>query len=263
MSILRPTRRFRICGIVPASGGPAAAGRRLSETPNHEQRPRFSPGGKRLIWTSKATDPSQIWICDFDTDSGVLEGKPRQLATISTGADGAIWSPDGKYIAWRSQARAGFEADKERLLIYDRQLGKTRDATEAFDRSVGSMAWTPDSKGVFLIAEDHGEAPIWSLPLDAKQPTEMARLHADDLIFSKDGKALYFTRMSIAGPNEIAALIFVDPTLLNLLQRRGIDVLTPKTEPSTVTHMSDALLSKIDMQPMKAFTFKGANNDEV
>src|SRR5256714_14025492 len=40
--------------IVPASGGDS---KRLSETPNHEERPRFSPDGKRLIWTSKATDP--------------------------------------------------------------------------------------------------------------------------------------------------------------------------------------------------------------
>src|SRR5438128_3165664 len=68
--------------IVPAAGGPAAAGRRLNETTNHEERPRFSPDGKRLIWTSKATDPSQIWMCDFDTDSGVLIGKPNQVTNV-------------------------------------------------------------------------------------------------------------------------------------------------------------------------------------
>ena len=53
--------------IVPASGGES---RRLNPTPNHEERPRFSPDGKRLIWTSKATDPTQIWMCDFDSGSG-------------------------------------------------------------------------------------------------------------------------------------------------------------------------------------------------
>ena len=87
--------------IVPASG-PAAAGRRLNPTQNHEERPRFSPDGKRLIWTSKATDPTQIWMCDFDSGSGALVGKPRQLTTISTGADGGIWSPDGKNIVFVS-----------------------------------------------------------------------------------------------------------------------------------------------------------------
>src|SRR5438874_6451565 len=56
--------------IVPANG-PAAAGRRLNQTPNHEERPRFSPDGKRLIWTSKAPDPTQIWMCDVDTEKDV------------------------------------------------------------------------------------------------------------------------------------------------------------------------------------------------
>src|SRR5438552_17549971 len=85
--------------IVPAQGGES---RRLNQTPNHEERPRFSPDGKRLIWTSKATDPSQIWMSDFETESGQLGGKPRQLTAISTGADGAIWSPDGKNIVFVS-----------------------------------------------------------------------------------------------------------------------------------------------------------------
>jgi dipeptidyl aminopeptidase/acylaminoacyl peptidase len=83
----------------PASGGES---KRLNETPNHEERPRFSPDGKRLIWTSKATNPTQIWICDFNSDSGTLSGSPHQVTNISTGADGAIWSPDGKNIVFVS-----------------------------------------------------------------------------------------------------------------------------------------------------------------
>src|SRR5215469_13176968 len=75
--------------IVPATGGES---RRLDPTPNHEERPRFSPDGKRLIWTSKATDPTQIWMCDFDTNAGALLGKPHQVTEISPGADGGIWS---------------------------------------------------------------------------------------------------------------------------------------------------------------------------
>ncbi len=85
--------------IVPATGSES---KRLNETPNHEERPRFSPDGKRLIWTSKATDPTQIWMCDFDSGSGTLVGKPHQVTSISTGADGAIWSPDGKNIVFVS-----------------------------------------------------------------------------------------------------------------------------------------------------------------
>src|SRR2546423_4815223 len=85
--------------IVPAAGGES---KRLNETPNHEERPRFSPDGKRLIWTSKATDPTQIWMCDLDSNAGALVGKPHQVTNISTGADGGIWSPDGKNIVFVS-----------------------------------------------------------------------------------------------------------------------------------------------------------------
>src|SRR5437867_2791581 len=85
--------------IVLASGGES---HRLNPTSNHEERPRFSPDGKRLIWTSKARDPTQVWMCDFDPEAGQLVGKPHQVTNISTGADGAIWSPDGKNIVFVS-----------------------------------------------------------------------------------------------------------------------------------------------------------------
>src|SRR5258705_8338980 len=98
---LEANTRISHLWIVPASG-PTAAGRRLNPTPNHEERPRFSPDGKRLIWTSKATDPTQIWMCDFDPSAGTLVGQPRQVTNISTGADGAIWSPNGMNILFVS-----------------------------------------------------------------------------------------------------------------------------------------------------------------
>ena len=418
--------------IVPAHGGES---KRLSETPNHEERPRFSPDGKHVLWTSKATDPTQIWMCDFDSGSGTLVGQPHQVTNISTGADGAIWSPDGKnivfvsavypdckdnacneqrdeelkkckvkakiftrlfyrhwnaftefkrhhlfvqsvdasvgrdsvepnnstapqsvalpvnaprdltlgdhdvppfhlggqdmyaispdgqelaytsnideveatstnseiftvpitvgdavsvpgkptasptepskltptpkkistspgadttplyspdgkYLAWRSQARAGFEADKWRLLVQDRQSGKARDAMPRFDRSVGSFAWSRDSKAIFFTAEDHGESPIYSLAIHRDQPDQQFRLHADDIVASQNKDAVFFTRASIAAPADIACWDASGPADL-------------KPEPFSVTHMNDALLSQIDMQPLESFTFKGANDEEV
>src|ERR1700730_9573124 len=91
--------------IVPATGGES---KRLNESSTHEERPRFSPDGKRLIWTSKATDPTQIWMRDFDSGSGTLVGKPHQVTNISTGGDGAIWSPDGKNIVFVSAVYPDF-----------------------------------------------------------------------------------------------------------------------------------------------------------
>ncbi|MFL6595151.1 MAG: prolyl oligopeptidase family serine peptidase [Chthoniobacterales bacterium] len=377
--------------IVPANGGEA---RRLNESENEEERARFSPDGTKLTFTSKATDPTQIWMCAFDSNNGTVSDA-HQVTQISTGADGGIWSPDGKnivftssvyadckddacnkqrddelgqskvkakiftrllyrhwtsymdfkrshlfvisarsrageggsvpahdmtpgdhdvppfnlggqdmyavspdgqevaytsnhdeveaistnndiwlvpigggeakkistspgndhtpvyspdgkHIAWKSMARAAFEADKDSLIIYQRQSGQMRNATADWDRSVGSLTWSPDSKTLFFTAEDHGEAPIYSLGLDAKQPTELARLFADDLVFGANGQ-LFFSRMSISAPTEAWR----------------IDTSAGKSEPVAVTHVNDAILSQIDMQPMESFTFKGANNDDV
>ncbi|MBA3960464.1 MAG: S9 family peptidase [Chthoniobacterales bacterium] len=372
--------------IVPAEGGEA---RRLNDSPNEEERPRFSPDGKRVIFTSKATDPAQIWICDFDSSAGKLAGAARQVTTISTGGDGAIWSPDGKSIvfvssvypdcsddacnaqreeelkkskvkakvfkhllfrhwtaytdfkrshlfvvspegagatrdltpgdhdvppfslggsdmfavspdgqelaytsnidevgaastnneiflvamaggepkkistspgsdstpryspdgksiAWLSQAHGGYESDRFTLAVYERDAGKIRIASQAFDRWVGSFTWANDSQSIYFSAEDHGEAPIYQLALDATRPNELARLHADDLTLNSDGKFLYFSRNSIQSPNEIWRL----------------DV-SQKSEPITVTHINDAILAGVTMQPLEPFQFKASDGVEI
>jgi dipeptidyl aminopeptidase/acylaminoacyl peptidase len=419
--------------IVPASGGES---KRLSETPNHEERPRFSPDGKRLIWTSKATDPTQIWMCDFDSGSGVLIGKPHQVTSISTGADGAIWSPDGKnivfvsavypdcnppppgsgvtsddcnkqrdeelkkskvkakiftklfyrhwnaftefkrshlfvvpadsvvaavvstaepnkqaletsasttptdltpgdhdvppfhlggqdmyavspdgqelaytsnideveaistnneifvvpmtgaaprkistspgagttplyspdgkYIAWRSQARAGFEADKWRLFVQDRQSGRTRDLTEKFDRSVGSFTWKPDSSLIVFAVEDCGGSLLCAAAPEGKlfyEPDLFApvstrpwfRLHFDDLVYDAYD-TLYFAVNTVTFPSEIWQVN--GSVRENYAQPGGVKM-------AALTTMNDALLSQMDMQPLESFTFKGANHEEV
>ena len=134
------------------------------------------------------------------------------------------------HIAWRSMARGGFEADKESLIIYERKLGQSRNATIRF-RSLGRQPRldTRIRRRSVFTAEDHGEAPIWVLLLDGKQPKQVARLHADDLVFSKDGNSLFFSHVSVGAPSEIARLDVKE---------------TPKTAnlaPIAVTHMNDAL----------------------
>ena len=127
---LEANTRISHLWIVPANGGES---RRLNSTPNHEERPRFSPDGKRLIWTSKATDPTQIWMGDFDSNAGALVGKPHQLTNISTGADGGIWSPDGKNIVFVSAVYPDCKDDacnKQR----DEELKKSKVKAKIFSR---------------------------------------------------------------------------------------------------------------------------------
>ena len=206
----------------------------------------ISPDGQEVAYTSNIDEVEATSTNDEIFTVRITGGEPRKIST-SPGSDSTpLYSPDGKFIAWRSQARAGFESDKWRLFIYDRMSGGTRDLTQSFDRSVGSFVWSPDSKTIFFSAEDHGESPIYRFPLQETQPKEIAKLHADDLTFGANGN-LFFTRMSIAMPNEIWRLE---------TSQNGNEV-------TAVTRVNDALLAQNDMQALEPFTFKGANNEDV
>ncbi|HEX8899172.1 MAG TPA: S9 family peptidase, partial [Chthoniobacterales bacterium] len=210
----------------------------------------ISPHGQELAYTSNIDEVEATSTNNEIFIVPMAGGTPKKIST-SPGSDNTpVYSPDGNHIAWRSMARAGFEADKSSLIIYQRKLGQSRNATINFDRSVGSLTWTPDSKAIYFTAEERGEEPIWSLPLDSKQPKQVARLHADDLVFSNDGKSLFFSHVSISAPSEIARLDLTGKSSANFA-------------PIPVTKMNDSMLAQIDMQPMESFMFSGANNENV
>jgi len=253
------------------SGGPTAGTAAPHDlTPGDHDVPPFhlggqdmyaiSPDGQELAYTSNI---DEVEATSTNNDIFIVPmagGTPRKIST-SPGSDATpLYSPDGKYIAWRSQARADFEADKWRLLVQDRQIGKMRDLTEKFDRSVGSFTWTitpaPHDKPIrpmIFSAEDHGDAPLFCVDVEGDEPPiRYSGLHADDLTFAKSSAeigSLYFTNMSIKAPNEIWRVDFRTPE-----GKRGSEA---------VSHMNDALLSQIDIQPLESFTFKGANDEEV
>src|SRR4029453_17586370 len=178
-----------------------------------------------------------------------ISGGTAKKISTSPGADTTpLYSPDGKYLAWRSQARAGFEADKWRLFVQDRQSGKITEMAKRFEYSIGSFSWTSRPGEILYTAEKHGSSPVFATSVGADWTTlgKLEPLHADDLIFASD--FLYYTKMSTEAPNEIWRVHLADG---------------PDEEGQQVTHINDALLSQIDMQPLESFKFKGANDNDV
>src|SRR5438046_3380117 len=112
----------------------------------------ISPDGQELAYTSNI-DEVEATSTNKEIFTAPMSGGTAKKISTSPGADSTpLYSPDGKYLAWRSQARAGFEADKWRLFVQDRQSGETHNATEKLDRSVGSFAWDVDGL-LFFTAE--------------------------------------------------------------------------------------------------------------
>ncbi len=74
------------------------------------------------------------------------------------------FSPDGKYVAWLSMARDGYESDRQRLCIYELATGQKRYMTESFDSNVDDFCWS-DSKDalIYFIGVWHATENLYSI----------------------------------------------------------------------------------------------------
>ena len=226
----------------------------------------FSPDGKEVAYTSNH-DPNPELSTNNDIFIVPAGGGEARKITTNPGSDGTpVYSPDGKYIAYRSQLRGGDESDRFRLMLYERATGKITDLTPDFDRWVDAIVWSPDSETIYFTAENEGENPIYSINVTAPNawPQELVDGFNDSPMPTQDGKTLVFDQMSIAAPNEIYSAPLVFPQCRIAVTPGSYkypDCLMTKAHP--LTALNDAVLSKVDMQPMESFWFTGAANDKV
>ncbi|HEV2964236.1 MAG TPA: S9 family peptidase [Candidatus Angelobacter sp.] len=242
--------------VVPAEGGTAK-----DITPGDHDVPPFSLGGQDLYTISPdgqevafTSNIDEVEASSTNNDIFIVPitgGAPKKIST-SPGSDSTpLYSPDGRYLAWRMQNRPGYESDRFQLVVYDRKSGQIRNLTQSFDRWVGTMAWTPDSKSIYFTAEDKGEAPIYSVAVEQGSAIqEVVRGANDDLVFSPDGNTLVFTRMSAQAPNEVYKFAPHGPDRA----KRGAEQLS---------HLNDAVLAQVATQPVEPFWFIGAAGTKV
>jgi dipeptidyl aminopeptidase/acylaminoacyl peptidase len=168
---------------------------------------------------------------------------PTNLTPGNKGMDNLpTVSPDGRSLAWFAMARAGYEADRQVLMLRDLATGTVRAVTANWDRSVGSIAWSPDSKRILVTAEDTQENPIWSVdPASGK----VARLTGEGNVSAvvPTARGAVFAMNSLLAPDDFY-----------LLNGKKVSRLTAVNADKFVG---------IDMPTVTRFSFPGANNDTV
>ena len=242
----------------------------------------FSPDGKELAFTENFDPvPAVSTHADiFTLDLTDPAAKPVKVSTSAGGNFNPAYSPDGKYLAWRSQARNGYESDQFRLAVYDReQAGKSasqqvsgsavRNLLPKFDNWVDEFAWGADSKFIFFVSGDKGESPIQSVRLSSGQSDEAGS---------------YNLSGSFSGLLSVAGLSGLKPTSAPLLATQvgisspgevvrfevGMDPSTAKDDssssllyPHPITHLNDALLAQLDLPKMEDFWFTTADGTKL
>ncbi len=276
--------------VVPAEGGTAR-----DLTPGDHDVPPFnlggqdmyaiSPDGKEVAYTSNIDEVEATSTNNEIFIVPMAGGTPRKIST-SPGADSTpLYSPDGKYIAWRMQKRAGYESDRWRLVIYERTTGKITNLTESFDSWVGSFAWAGHE--ILFTAENWGEFPIYGITpevcLERCHPiklmdgnndgiTAMNKTVTDARGWTTEHDTVVFIRASVRAPGQIfvaepkpdACVVGVDKIKAMLLgEAREVLPECAQRNARQLTHLNDVVLSHVFMQPVEPFWFIGSEQHKV
>ncbi|MCL4837875.1 MAG: S9 family peptidase [Thermoanaerobaculia bacterium] len=174
-------------------------------------------------------------------------GAARNLTADNPGDDGGpLYSPDGRSLAFGRQTLKGFYADRVRLVLHDRQAGTNRVATEAWDRSVGGLVWTPDGAALYGAIDDAGTTRIYRIDAASGEPAPVtAERSFSSLALSADGGTMVALRQSFVEP----------PTLVRLDPATGA-----ATQLST---FNDELLAGVAWGAYESVTYTGARSEPV
>ncbi|MEG3084538.1 S9 family peptidase [Sphingomonas sp. PB2P12] len=206
----------------------------------------WSPDGRTVYFALREAGRIEALSTNLDIFSVSADGSaaPVNLTKANMATDNLpTVSPDGRTLAYFAMRRPGFEADRQVLTLRDIASGKTLSLTERWDRSVGSIAWAPDSRSIYVTADDTQETPLFRV--DAKSGA-VTRLTQEGHV----GAVAVTPRGVVVAMNSLTA-----PDDFYRIAGTGA--------PQRLTQVNAARLAGIDMPTVTRFSFKGANADTV
>jgi len=240
--------------VMPVDG--SAAPRDLTLGANYDVPPderggpediNYSPDGQEICFTA-VTDKVEALSTNGDLFLVAISGGEAKRITTNPGFDGnPVYSPDGHFIAYHAQLTAGYESDRWRIMLYDRQAGKAVSLTDNFDRSAADLAWSSDSKTIFFTAENETLSPLYAIAAQAGASPQklIAEGFNSGISVSADGKTLVFERSSLTMPAEVFAAN------------------SDGTNARQLSHQNDALLATLQMNAPETFWFDAADGTKI
>ena len=196
----------------------------------------WSPDSKTIAYTCRkkvgkayaiSTD-SDIFLYDLATGSTKNLCKPADYVAPTVEEDRSLkdqavnhpkedcnmgydqnpqFSPDGRYIAWSSMERDGYESDRARLCVLDLQTGKKTYVTEKFESGVNEFCWANDNQTLYFTGVWHGKTNIYQTNLRGEHKALTNDVADYSLLgLSPDGKSLYCKRQSMSAADEVFVL---------------------------------------------------------
>ena len=173
----------------------------------------FSPDGREIAFL-KNLDKVEATSTNSDIIvMSIADKKQKNITETNDGYDaGPVYTSDGKYILYRSQATPTFEADRWRIMRYNRTSGETVELTRGFDQQVDELAVTPDNKVVYFVAGERARTSFFTVSVEPDFRQRIAT-HVNPLFknkgtvsglnLSRDGRTLVFASSTLTYPPEL------------------------------------------------------------
>ncbi|MDT8401733.1 MAG: S9 family peptidase [Bacteroidales bacterium] len=169
----------------------------------------WSPDGKKLAYTSKKllgkedalSTNTDIYLYDSDTESTI------NLSEGNGGFDHyPVFSPDGSRLAWQSQEEDGYEADLERLFIYDFAEQSISWPSEGWDYNIGNIRWSVDAGTIYFSSPYLGTVQIFSIDPSSGEINQVSSGKFDYSPVALTGEKIITGIQSMSMPTEIATV---------------------------------------------------------
>lgn len=207
----------------------------------------FSPDSKELCYISNHTGrPAENTNADLFLVP-VTGGEATNITANNEAWDGSpVYSPDGRYIAYRKQVVPCYESDRFRIALYDRKTGTTKVITDKFDNWVDAIKWNKDSKSIYFTGQCKGYEPIYLIDIASQkitQQTDPKSIFDFDLDFKGN---IYYTASSTDKPGA--------------LYRQSLN---KKKTTNQITFFNKQLEETVDIRPAETMWVKGADGDQI
>lgn len=171
----------------------------------------ISPDGSEIAYTCKKMTGLDF-VQQTNSEIYIYSIKDKTTKNITQGMNGYDWSPlyspDGKWIAFISLERNGFESDRHRLMLYNRQTGTIKELPRNFDQWIEEKTWSPDSKFLYVAATDSGVVSLFEVSVETgnvRRLTKDRSDHGGGLFATKNG-FLFYTKQNILNPVDIYSM---------------------------------------------------------
>ncbi|MFN2603262.1 MAG: prolyl oligopeptidase family serine peptidase [Gemmatimonadaceae bacterium] len=215
----------------------------------------FSPDGHELAYTAKDQGREDAWSTDINLYTVPATGGAATVITKDNrgGDANPVYSPDGKWIIYNSQQRAGFEADENRLMAYDRAAHTSQRLASSFDRNADGYFFSSSGDVIYIQTTDASREKLYRLMRSGAGWRTVPQLIVGTMnnaspSVSQDGKTIVWLRDAVEHPAEVYV---------------GTLGPTGTTGVRQLTHENDALVAQLALNPAEDFWFKGAGGDSV